>query len=132
MVYILSTDSRDDDAAHGKSSVRGESMQFRVSAKWIAAAIGVVAILVFSFSTLRAQRRFSGLFNDSFERQNAIDQSELVFARIQFGSGRRRFWRLWRLGPRLSQCGRTYPPGRQRGHRHQYPEDVLRHREAGQ
>lgn len=66
-------------------------MQFRVSAKWIGTVAGVAAILVFSFSTLQAQRRFSGLFNDSFERQNAIDQSELVFARIQFGSGGRRF-----------------------------------------
>jgi len=68
---------------------QGTGSKPRVSAKRVAVASGAVAILIVSLTTLHAQRRFFGLFNDSDERQRAIEQSEFVFARVQFGSGRR-------------------------------------------
>ena len=64
-------------------------MQRWVSAKRVAAAAGAVAVLISTLTTLQAQRRFWGLFNDSEERQRVIERSEFVFARVQFGSGRR-------------------------------------------
>lgn len=63
-------------------------MQRWIFAKRVAAA-GAVAVLIFTLTTLQAQRRFRGLFNDSEERTRAIERSEFVFARVQFGSGRR-------------------------------------------
>ena len=63
-------------------------MQRWVSAKRVAAAAGAVAVLIFFLTTVQAQRRFWGLFNDSEERQRVIERSEFVFARVQFGSGR--------------------------------------------
>jgi hypothetical protein len=55
------------------------------------AIAALAAVVLLSFGSLQAQRRFFGLFNDSAERQQAIEQSEFVFARVQFGSGRRGF-----------------------------------------
>jgi hypothetical protein len=72
----------------GKAQARGECMQRWISAKRVAAAAIAAALLIFSLSAVEAQRRFRGLFNDSEERQRAIEQSEFVFARVQFGSGR--------------------------------------------
>lgn len=69
----------------------GESMQHGISAKRVAAAAGALALLISSLSILEAQRRFRRLFNDSGERQRVIERSEFVFARVQFGSGRRGF-----------------------------------------
>ena len=81
--------SQAQGAFEGES--KEESMQRGISAKHLAFAVAALAILLFSLSALQAQRRFFGLFNDSEERQSVIEQSEFVFARVQFGSGRRRF-----------------------------------------
>jgi hypothetical protein len=67
-------------------------MKRRVSAKQFAILAGAAAILLLSLATLQAQRRFRGVFDDSeAERARAIETSEFVFARVQFGSGRRGF-----------------------------------------
>jgi len=73
-----------------QSQARAEPKRRWVFAKHIAVAAAVVLLIV-SLSPLEAQRRFFGLFNDSDERQQAIEASEFVFARVQFGSGRRGF-----------------------------------------
>ena len=65
-------------------------MKRRVSAKQFAILGGAAAVVLLSLATLQAQRRFRGIFDDSeAERARAIEQSEFVFARVQFGSGRR-------------------------------------------
>jgi len=63
-------------------------MQRWISAKGVAAAAGALAVLISTLTTLEAQRRFRGLFSNSEERQRIVGQSEFVFVRIQFGSGR--------------------------------------------
>lgn len=57
----------------------------------VTVAAAAAAFLLVSLATLHAQRRFWSLFDDPGPRQRIVEQSEFVFARIQFGSGRRGF-----------------------------------------
>jgi hypothetical protein len=59
--------------------------------KRAAIAFGAAALLWISAAVLNAQRQFWEMFDDGVERQRVAEQSEFVFARIQFGSGRRGF-----------------------------------------
>lgn len=64
-------------------------MKLRISARQLAILASAAAVLVLSLATLQAQRRFRGMVDDSeAARERAIQQSEFVFARVQFGSGR--------------------------------------------
>jgi len=72
-----------------RKGAKGTVMKLRGSARQFAILAGAAAILVLSLATLQAQRRFRGMFDDSeAARATAIQQSEFVFARVQFGSGR--------------------------------------------
>jgi hypothetical protein len=59
-----------------------------IAAKRFVVVVGGVALLIGCFTALHAQRRFRRMFQDSGEHQRVVDQSEFVFVRIQFGSGR--------------------------------------------